>query len=95
MAFVLGLGLGFAARQGAAAISGLLVWWLVVENIVMAFAKPTVARYLPFVAGNGMLGFAPEGEAIAFDRPITALIFAGYTAAALLLGAAVTSRTDP
>lgn len=32
---------------------------------------------------------------IAIDRQIATLIFAGYTAAALLLGAAVTNLTDP
>ncbi len=92
---ILGLGIGLLARHSAAAISGVLVWWLVIESLVGAFAPDRVVRFMPFVAGNGMLDIAPEGEAIAFDRPITALIFAGYTAAALLLGAAVTSRTDP
>jgi uncharacterized membrane protein YiaA len=92
---VLGLGIGLVARHSAAAISGVLVWWLVIESLVSAFAPERVVRFMPFVAGNGMLDIASEGEAIAFERPITALIFAGYAVAALLLGAVVTSRTDP
>jgi hypothetical protein len=95
LAGVLGLGIGLLARHSAAAISGVLVWWLVVESLVSAFAPDRVVRFMPFVAGNGMLDIAPDGEAIAFDRPITTLIFAGYTGAALLLGAAVTNHTDP
>ncbi|MGH1505331.1 MAG: hypothetical protein ACRBI6_17405 [Acidimicrobiales bacterium] len=96
LAAVLGLGLGFAARQGAAAISGLLVWWLVVENIVMAFAKPTVARYLPFVAGNGMLGFdADDAGADFFGPEKSAVIFGVYALVVLAVGIVVARRTEP
>ncbi len=92
---LLGLGIGLLARHSAAAISGVLVWWLVIESLVSAFAPERVVRFMPFVAGNGMLDIAPEGEVVAFDRPTTALIFAGYALAALVLGAAVTNRRDP
>ncbi len=92
---ILGLGIGLIARQSAAAISGVLVWWLVVENLVAVFAAERVVRFMPFVAGNGMLQIVDEGERIAFDRPATALIFAGYALGALAVGALVTDRTDP
>lgn len=95
LAGVLGLGIGLAARQSAAAISGVLVWWLVVENLVSVFAPERVVRFMPFFAGNGMLEIVDEGERIAFDRPLTTLIFAGYALTALLVGAVVTARTDP
>lgn len=95
LAGVLGLGIGLIARHSAAAISGVLVWWLVVESLVSVFAPERVVRFMPFFAGNGMLDIADEGEAIAFDRPITALIFAGYAIGALLVGLAVNARTDP
>ena len=95
LAGVLGLGIGLIARHSAAAISGVLVWWLVVESLVSVFAPERVVRFMPFFAGNGMLDIADEGEAIAFDRPITALIFAGYAIGALLVGLTVTARTDP
>lgn len=95
LAGVLGLGIGLIARHSAAAISGVLVWWLVVESLVSVFAPERIVRFMPFVAGNGMLDIADEGEAIAFDRPVTTLIFAGYAIGALLVGLAVTARTDP
>ncbi len=55
LAGILGLGIGLIARQSAAAISGVLVWWLVIENLVSVFASERVVRFMPFVAGNGML----------------------------------------
>ena len=95
LAGILGLGVGLIARQSAAAISGVLVWWLVVENLVSAFAAERVVRFMPFFAGNGMLDIVDEGERIAFDRPLTTLIFAGYAIAALAIGALTIARTDP
>ena len=95
LAGVLGLGIGLIARHSAAAISGVLVWWLVVESLVSVFAPERVVRFMPFFAGNGMLDMADDGGATPFDRPITALIFAGYAIGALLIGLAVTTRTDP
>ncbi len=95
LAGVLGLGIGLIARQSAAAISGVLVWWLVIENLVSVFAPERVVRLMPFFAGNGMLEIVDSGEQIALDRPITALIFASYAVAALLLGTAAVHRIDP
>lgn len=95
LAGILGLGVGLIARQSAAAISGVLVWWLVVENLVSAFAAERVVRFMPFFAGNGMLDIVDEGERIAFERPATTLIFAAYAIAALTIGALATVRTDP
>ncbi len=95
LAGVLGLGIGLIARHSAAAISGVLVWWLVVESLVSVFAPERVVRFMPFFAGNGMLDIADESGAVPFDRPITTLIFAGYAIGALLVGLAVTARTDP
>lgn len=95
LAGVLGLGIGLIARQSAAAISGVLVWWLVVENLVSVFAPERVVRFMPFFAGNGMLEIVDEGGAVAFDRPITALIFAAYALTALVIGTVVAVRTDP
>ncbi len=92
---LLGLGIGLIARHSAAAISGLLVWWLVVESLGTVFIDERYARFLPFVAGNGMLGIINEDEATAFPPATSALIFAGYAAAALLIGIVVTHRSDP
>lgn len=95
LAGILGLGIGLIARHSAAAISGVLVWWLVIENLVAAFAPDRLVRLMPFFAGNGMLEIVDEGERIAFDRPITALVFAAYATAALVVGMIVVRRSDP
>jgi len=91
----LGLGVGLIARQSAAAISGVLAWWLVIENLVAVFAPERVVRFMPFFAGNGMLEIVDNGERIAFHRPATTLIFAAYAMAALLIGSIVVHRSDP
>jgi len=63
---------------------GLLVWWLVVENLLTLFLPEQVSRFLPFFAGNGPLGIqsdttTPESIAVALTRPEDALVFGGYT----------------
>ncbi|MGH1488492.1 MAG: hypothetical protein ACRBK7_03725 [Acidimicrobiales bacterium] len=95
LAGLLGLGIGLIARQSAAAISGLLVWWLVVESLVTVFVNDRYARFLPFVAGNGMLGIINEEERAPFAPATNALIFAGYAAFALAVGIVVAHRSDP
>ncbi len=95
LAGILGLGIGLIARQSAAAISGVLVWWLVIENLVSVFAPARIVRFMPFVAGNGMLEIVDDGEIITFDRPTTALIFGAYATVALVVGTVVVHRSDP
>lgn len=80
---VLGLGVGMVVRHSAAAVSGLLVWWLVVENLVVALVPAEVARLLPFVAGNAMVGVEMESPdldaaALMFTRPQNALLLTTY-----------------
>jgi ABC-2 type transport system permease protein len=99
-AAVLGLGVGMVARHSAAAISGLLVWWLVAENLLWAFLPAEVSRFLPFYAGGALLGVevdthTPETLAVAFDRPENALVFLGFTLLALLAGSVLLYRHDP
>lgn len=97
LAAVLGLGVGMISRNSAAAISGLLIWWLVVENLIVAFADQTVSRYLPFAAGNRLLNFEPEESNMLGDllsRPSAAIVFGGYTLAALLIASTIFHRSD-
>ncbi len=97
LAAILGLGVGMISRSSAAAISGLLVWWLVIENLIVAFADRQLSRSLPFTAGNRLLDFeSDESELLGnlLSRPTGALIFAGYTLAALLIGVAMFNRSD-
>ena len=99
LASVLGLGVGLIVRHSAAAISGLIVWWLVIENLVVAFLPETVSRFVPFYAGGGVLGvevdtMTPEMIAVALSRTQDALVFGGYAALALLVGTVLLYRRD-
>lgn len=92
LAATLGLGLGMITRQSAAAISGLLAWWLLVENLISLFVSEKYTRFMPFSAGNSMLGAetGPEtGEfvsGLALTATENALVFGGYAAAAVAIG---------
>lgn len=99
LASVLGLGIGMIARHSTAAISGLLVWWLVVENLLNVFVAARFSRFLPFVAGNGMLAIEDDtasADALnaALTRPEDALVFGGYAAIALMIGTVLLYRRD-
>jgi hypothetical protein len=98
-ASVLGLGVGLIVRHSAAAISGLIVWWLVVENLLMAFLPATVSRFLPFYAGGGLLGvevdtMTAEHLAVALSKAQDAVVFGGYALVALLAGTVLLYRRD-
>lgn len=98
VAAVLGLGIGMIVRHGAAAISLTLVWTFVIENLVRGFAPPTVSRYLPFSPANGLLSIEttsdPDALAAALTRVQDALLFSGYTLAALAIGTVLFYRRD-
>jgi ABC-2 type transport system permease protein len=99
LAAVLGLGVGMIVRHSSAGLSGLLVWWLVVENLLWAFLPAEVSRFLPFYAGGALLGVevdthTPETLAVAFSRPENALVFAAVAALALATGTALLHRRD-
>jgi ABC-2 type transport system permease protein len=99
IASVLGLGVGLIVRHSAAAISGLLVWWLVAENLMWAFLPETVSRFLPFYAGGALLGVEVDTTtaktlAVALSRTQDALLFGGYAALTLLIGTVLLYRRD-
>lgn len=100
LAAVIGLGIGMVVRHGAGAISGLLVWWFVVENMVVAFAPATVSRLLPFDAGYRLLEVGSDFDtpailAAAFARPQLALVFSAYAVVAMAAGTILLYRRDP
>lgn len=100
LAALIGLGIGMITRHSAAAISGLLVWWFVAENLLLGFTPATVSRFLPFDAGYRSLGVGgasnttPETLAAALPRPQLALVFAAYTAIAAIVGTVLLHRRD-
>ena len=98
-AALLGLGVGLVVRHSAGAVSGLLVWWLVVEGLVVQFAPAWVARFVPFDTGFRTLGVAsdldvPEVAAAQVSNVLHAAIFWGWVLAALVLGTALLVRRD-
>lgn len=98
VAAVFGLAIGMIVRHSSAAISMTLVWTFVIENLFRSFAPPTVYRYLPFNAANGLLSIPttsdPEALAVAFTRVQDALLFSSYTVAALTIGTVLLYRRD-
>lgn len=99
-AATIGLGVGMIARHSAGAISGLLVWWFVAENLLRTFTPPTIGRFLlPFDAGYRTLGVGskfdnPEILAAALRAPQYALIFGAYAVLALAAGAVLLNRRE-
>jgi len=99
LASVLGLGVGMIVRHSAAAISGLIVWWLVIENLMAAFLPATALRFMPFAAGIELLPIdvqltTAETIAAELSRVQDALVFGGYAALALVAGTVLLYRRD-
>jgi hypothetical protein len=100
MAALFALGVGMILKHGALAVSSVLIWALVLENLIRGFASPTVSRYLPFSAAAGLLGIRQAGDtdetiAAAFSRAQDAVLFGGFVVAALVIGTVLLSRRDP
>ncbi len=95
---VFGLGVGMIVRHSAGAVSGVLVWWLVVEGLVIQFAPAEVVHFLPFDSGFRTLGIetfdSPDILATALSNPVYATIFLGYVATALAIGTVLLKRRD-
>jgi ABC-2 type transport system permease protein len=100
IAAVLGLGVGMIVRHSSAAISGLLVWWLVAENLLNLFMPAKVTRFFPFLAGNNMLGVddsdivSAEALRVALTRTQNTLVFAGFAIVASVIGTVLLYRRD-
>jgi ABC-2 type transport system permease protein len=99
VAAVLGLGVGLIARHSSVAISGLLIWALVVENLLDAFIPAEYSRFLPFLAGDEMLGIEDETEATdsivaVLSRGQGALVFGFYAVMAMAIGTILLNRRD-
>jgi ABC-2 type transport system permease protein len=96
---LLGLGVGMTVRHSAGAVSGLLVWWFVIEGLLLQFAPAQVVRYLPFDAGFRTLGVGPSYDspdfvASALSNALHASIFWGYVLVSLVIGTTLLHRRD-
>jgi ABC-2 type transport system permease protein len=86
-------------RHSAAAVGGLLVWGFVLEPLLNNFLPARIARLLPFVAGHHMISYTSDinpvkSMAVEITRTDNALIFGGYGALALIVGAVLLHRRD-
>ncbi len=100
LAPMLGLGIGMIVRHSAGAITGVLVWALVIENIIKGFAPASITRFMPFSAAAGLLNIKTAGDnaetlAAGLTRLQDAFVFSGYIAVALVIGTALLYRKDP
>ncbi|MEO6571465.1 MAG: hypothetical protein ABIO83_07945 [Ilumatobacteraceae bacterium] len=99
LAPVLGLGVGMIIRHSAGAVTTVLVWALVIENLIKGFAPATFSRLMPFSAANGLLGITAAGDnaetmAAALSRVHDAFLFSGYIVLAIAIGTALLYRRD-
>ncbi len=100
LAPLLGLGIGMLIRHSAGAVTTVLVWALVIENLIKGFAPANFSRFLPFSAATGLLGIKSAGDnaetlAAALTRVQDAFLFSGYIVLAIAIGTALLYRKDP
>ena len=100
LAPMIGLGIGMIVRHSAGAITGVLVWALVIENLIKGFAPANVTRFMPFSAAAGLLDIKTAGDnaktlAAGLTRLQDAFVFSGYIAVTLTIGTALLYRKDP
>jgi len=92
---VIGVAIGALVPNQIAAVVGVLVWMLAVEQIVIP-AFPAVGRWFPGGATDALLQLGP---AISLDgkllpAPAAAIVLAGYTVVAVVLALVVAPRRD-
>jgi ABC-type transport system involved in multi-copper enzyme maturation permease subunit len=86
----LGVGLGAVVRNQVLAVIGLTVWFMVVENVVVAVA-PSVGRFFPLAAGDALGGV---NSTDLLTAPQGAAVLTGYVVAFFLAGLIITKRSD-
>jgi hypothetical protein len=99
LAAVIGLGVGMIVRHSSGAISGLLMWCFVVENLFAPALPDGALHVLPFSAGYRLLDAGSQFKppvviAHELGRPMYALIFAAYAVVSLAVGTVLLSRQD-
>jgi ABC-2 type transport system permease protein len=99
LAPMLGIGIGMIVRHSAGAVTGVLVWALVIENLIKGFAPANFTRFMPFSAAAGLLNIKTSGDnaktiAAALTRLQDTFVFSGYIALALAIGTTLLYRKD-
>ncbi len=90
---VLGVGFGSLVRNQIAAITGALVWVLLVESLIVAL-WPGVGKWLPGGAFNGVLQVESFSGATYLPVAAAALVLLGYGLGFAMLAVRTTLRRD-
>jgi ABC-2 type transport system permease protein len=92
---VVGVAVGALIPHQIAAIVGVLIWMLAVEQMVIPLF-PEVGRWMPWGAATSVLQLGPSYgfDDVFLSAPMGGLLLAGYTAAATALALVVTPRRD-
>ena len=86
----LGVGVGAVARNQVLAVIGVVVWFMVVEN-VMVGVWPQIGKFFPLAAGDAMTGINSDQLLTASQG---ALVLIGYVLVSFFAALAVTQRMD-
>jgi ABC-2 type transport system permease protein len=91
---ILGTGIGTFLRSQIAAVAGLCVWLLLIENILIGNV-PSVAKYAPGASGGALAGLMPNAPATTLLAPALGLaLLVGYAAVAAVTGLFAIERRD-
>jgi ABC-type transport system involved in multi-copper enzyme maturation permease subunit len=92
---VVGVAIGALIPNQIAAVVGVLIWMLAVEQMVIPLL-PEVGRWMPFAAASSLMQLGPS---YGFDDQLLSvasggLVLLGYTAVAIVLALLITPRRD-
>lgn len=92
---VAGVAIGALVPNQIAAVVGVLIWMLAVEQMVIPLL-PEVGRWMPWGAATSLMQLGPSYgfDGVFLSAPMGGLLLAGYTAAATSLALVVTPRRD-
>jgi len=91
---ILGTGIGALLRSQIAAIAGLCVWLLLIENILIG-NLPSAAKYAPGASDGALAGLMPNAGSTTLLAPaVGALLLVGYAAVATAAGLVAIERRD-
>ena len=92
---VIGVAIGALVPNQIAAVVGVLIWMLAIEQIVIPLF-PDVGRWMPLGAASSLFQFGPtfglDGELLSVA--VAGLVLLAYTAAAVVLALRITPKRD-
>jgi ABC-type transport system involved in multi-copper enzyme maturation permease subunit len=91
---VIGTGLGTVVRNQIAAVAGLSVWLLLLENILLGNV-PSIAKFTPGSAAGAISGMIPDAGSVTLLAPLLGvLMLLGYAALATAGGLVAIDARD-